>query len=45
VLATDAVPVTTEIRGMMVVSTTETVDAVEYKVYTLGKRGPMVILF
>ena len=45
VLATDATTVRTEVKGVSIVSRTETVDAVEYRVYSLAQRGPMVILF
>ena len=46
VLATDTAPVTTEVSGKKVVRSNETIDAVEYTVYTLGnKPGSMVLIF
>ena len=44
VLATDTAPVTTEVGGKKVVSATETIGEVEYTVYTLDKKRPMVIM-
>jgi len=44
VLATDTAPVTTEVGGKKVVSATETIGEVEYTVYTLDKKPPMVIM-
>ena len=45
VLATDTATVTTEVSGKKVVSSTETIDAVEYTVYTLGDKIGSVLLY
>ena len=44
VLATDTAPVTTEVSGKRLVRTTETIDAVEYTVYTLGDKKPLIFM-
>ena len=45
VLATDTAPVATEVKGQKPVCATETIDAVEYKVYTLKPSGAMCLMF
>ena len=45
VLATDTAPVTTEVSGKRLVHTTETIDADEYTVYTLGDKIGSVLLY